>query len=59
MIDPGIYVITIDSLTYVLALYVDDSILVGPSGSYIDDFKRKLVSVLTFRILGPSLGFLA
>jgi hypothetical protein len=38
-VDPGIYVFIKEGKLYVLALYVDDNIIVGPSGSFIVGFK--------------------
>jgi hypothetical protein len=38
-VDPGIYVFTKEGELYVLALYVDDIIIVGQAGSFIVGFK--------------------
>jgi hypothetical protein len=38
-VDPGIYVFIKEGKLYVLALYVDDNIIVGTSGSFIVGFK--------------------
>jgi hypothetical protein len=38
-VDPGIYVLIKEGELYVLALYVDDNIIVGPAGSFIVGFK--------------------
>jgi hypothetical protein len=38
-VDPGMYVFSKEGELYVLALYVDDNIIVGPTGSFIVGFK--------------------
>jgi hypothetical protein len=38
-VDPGIYIFTKEGELYVLALYMDNNIIVGPSGSFTVGFK--------------------
>jgi hypothetical protein len=38
-VDPGIYVFIKEGELYVLALYVEDIIIIGPTGSFIVRFK--------------------
>ena len=52
MVDPGIYVFNRDDRLYILALYVDDSILVGPAGPFIDEFKANFGSRFNIQDLG-------
>ena len=37
--DPGCFTITVDGHLYILAVYVDDCILLGKQGPFIDRFK--------------------
>lgn len=52
MIDPGIYVHKSGANVYILALYVDDSILVGPAGPFIVEFKREFGKRFNIQDLG-------
>jgi hypothetical protein len=52
-VDPGIYVFIKEDELYVLALYVDDSIIVGPSGSFIIGFKSAFGERFNVQDLGP------
>lgn len=52
-VDPGIIVYHKGKLTYVLALYVDDSILVGPNGPFIFEFKIAFGRRFNVQDLGP------
>jgi hypothetical protein len=51
-VDPGIYVFSKEGALYVLALYVDDNIIVGPMGSFIDGFKSAFGMRLKVQELG-------
>jgi len=42
LVDPGVFTIYYESLLYILAVYVDDSILVGKAGKFIYRFKLDL-----------------
>ena len=52
-VDPGIYVFIKEGELYVLALYVDDSIIVGPAGSFIVGFKSAFGERFNVQDLGP------
>jgi len=52
-VDPGIYVFSKASDLYVLALYVDDSIIAGSQGSFIAEFKKAFGSRFNVQDLGP------
>jgi hypothetical protein len=52
-VDPGIYVFIEESELYVLALYVDDNIVVGPAGSFIVGFKSAFRVRFNVQDLGP------
>jgi hypothetical protein len=51
-VDPGIDVFIKEGEVYVLALYVDDSIIVGPAGSFIVGFKSAFVERFKVQDLG-------
>jgi hypothetical protein len=51
-VDPGIYVFIKKGELYVLALYVDDSIIVGPAGSFIVGFKSAFGKRFNVQYLG-------
>ena len=50
--DPGVYICNFEEKVYILALYVDDSILVGPDGPFISDFKDKFGKRFNIQDLG-------
>jgi hypothetical protein len=52
-VDPGIYVFIKEGELYVLALYVDDKIIVGPTGSFIIGFKSAYGERFNVQDLGP------
>jgi hypothetical protein len=52
-VDPGNYVFIKESELYDLALYVDDSIIVGPSGNFIVGFKSAIGVGFNVQDLGP------
>jgi hypothetical protein len=52
-VDPGIYVFINEGELYVLALYVDDNIIVGPTGSFIVGFKSAFGERFNVQDLGP------
>jgi hypothetical protein len=52
-VDPGIYVFIKEGELYVLALYVDDNIIVGPAGSFIVGFKSSFGERFSLQDLGP------
>ena len=52
-VDPGIYVHNKSHLTYVLALYVDVNILVGPDGSFASQLKVVFGRRFNVQDLGP------
>jgi hypothetical protein len=52
-VDPGIYVFIKEGELNVLALYVDDSIIVGPTGSFIVGFKSAFGESFNVQDLGP------
>jgi hypothetical protein len=52
-VDPGIYTYIRGSLCYILALYVDDGILVGPAGPFIVNFKEAFGKRFQVQFLGP------
>jgi hypothetical protein len=52
-VDPGIYVFIKEGKLYVLALYVDDGIIVGPSGSFIVGFKSAFGERFNVQDLAP------
>ena len=51
--DPGCFTITVDGHLYVLAVYVDDSILLGKQGPFIDRFKAAFGKRFKIEDLGP------
>ena len=54
LVDPGSFTILNDNLLYILALYVDDCILVGKFGEFITKFKTDLASRFDIEDLGPA-----
>jgi hypothetical protein len=52
-VDPGIYVFIKEGELYVLALYVDDSIIVGPTGSFVVGFKSAFGERFNVQDIGP------
>jgi hypothetical protein len=52
-VDPGIYVFIKEGELYVLALYVDDNIIVGRAGSFIVGFKSAFGERFNVQDLGP------
>jgi hypothetical protein len=52
-VDPGIYTTIYKGHLYVLAIYVDDCLLIGRSGSFIVDFKRDFSAEFKIEDLGP------
>jgi hypothetical protein len=52
-VDPVIYIFVKEGELYVLALYVDDNLIVGPSGSFIVEFKSAFGVRLNVQDLGP------
>jgi hypothetical protein len=52
-VDPGIYVVIKEGEFYVLAVNVDDGVIVGPSGSFIVEFKSAFGETLSMQDLGP------
>jgi hypothetical protein len=52
-VDPGIYVFIMECELYVLELYVDDSVIVGPTGSFIVGFKSAFGMRFNVQDLGP------
>ena len=52
-VDPCIYTFAAGGDLYILALYVDDSIMAGPQGSFISDFKRAFGKRFNVQDLGP------
>ena len=51
--DPCVYVFTQGDIHYILALYVDDTILTGPIGDFITRFKDAFGSRFDVQDLGP------
>jgi hypothetical protein len=52
-VNPGICVFIKEGELYVLALYVDDNIIVGPTGSFIVGFKSAFGVRFNVQDLGP------
>jgi hypothetical protein len=52
-VDLGIYVFIKEGELHVLALYVNDSIIVGPTGSFIVGFKSAFGERFNVQDLGP------
>jgi hypothetical protein len=52
-VDPCVYVFVQGDITYILALYVDDTILTGPIGDFITRFKLAFGSRFDVQDLGP------
>jgi hypothetical protein len=52
-VDPCVYVFTQGDIPYILALYVDDTILTGPIGDFITRFKDAFGSRFDVQDLGP------
>jgi hypothetical protein len=52
-VDPGIYVFNKGGELYVLALYVDVGIIVGPAGSFIVKFKSAFDNRFNVQNVGP------
>jgi hypothetical protein len=57
-VDPGIYVFIKEGELYVLALYVDDNIIVAPTGSFIVGFKSAFGERFNVQDLGKVSWFL-
>jgi hypothetical protein len=53
-VDPAIFTITSSSFLYVLAVYVDDSILVGRNSPFISTFKSAFSARFDIDDLGPA-----
>ncbi len=53
-VDPAVYFILHNSLLYIMAIYVDDNILVGKQGPFILTFKKNFSSRFQIEGLGPS-----
>ena len=51
--DPGCFTITVDGHLYILAVYVDDCILIGKQGPFIDRFKVAFGKRFKIEDLGP------
>ena len=54
LVDPGVFISFYEKLLYILAVYVDDSILVGKRGKFITEFKVALASRFEIEDLGPA-----
>ena len=54
-VDPVVYTILQNSLLYILAVYIDDYILVGKQGPFILTFKKNFFARFQIEDLGPSL----
>ncbi len=54
IVDPKIFTILYEQLLYILAVYVDDSILVGKIGKFILNFKASLSERFEIEELGPT-----
>ena len=54
LVDPGIFVYDSDGHCYVLAVYVDDCILVGSNGPFITRFKSDFAKRFKIEDLGPA-----
>jgi len=52
-VDPGIYTTTYKGHLYVPAMYVDDCLLIGRSGSFIAEFKKDFSSEFKIEDLEP------
>jgi hypothetical protein len=52
-VDPGIYISIKEGELYILALYVDDNIIVGPTGIFIFGFKSAFGMRFIVQDLGP------
>jgi hypothetical protein len=58
-VDPGVYVFNKDVELYILALYVDDNIIVGQAGRFIVGFKSAFGVRFNVHDLGPLSWLLA
>jgi hypothetical protein len=54
LVDPCVFTIIYQTLLYILALYVDDSILVGKRSKFFCKFKRDLSARFKIEDLGPA-----
>ena len=54
LVDPGVFTAFYEKLLYILAVYVDESILVGKRGKFITEFKAALASRFEIEDLGPA-----
>ena len=52
-VDPGIYTNIVNGHLYVLAIYVDDCLLIGRGGSFVIDFKKDFSTEFKIEDLGP------
>ena len=52
-VDPGIYTTISKGHLYVLAVYVDDCLLIGQSGSFILEVKKDFSAEFKIEDLGP------
>lgn len=54
MADPGVYIYDEENSSYILAVYVDDMIVVGKELSWIDHFKNSIKEKFKIKDLGQS-----
>ena len=54
LVDPGVFVVFIEKLIYIMAQYVDDSLLTGKAGKFFPDFKTSFSERLELEDLGPA-----
>jgi hypothetical protein len=54
LVDPCVFTMVFQNLLYILALYVDDSILVVKLGIFIPKFKKDLSARFKIEDLGPA-----
>ena len=52
-VDPGVFVFFIEKLIFILAVYVDDSILIGNTVKFFADFKTAFSERFEIEDLGP------
>jgi hypothetical protein len=54
LVDPRVFVLFVKKIIYILAVYVDDSILTGKSGKFFTDFKTAFSERFEIEDLGPA-----
>ena len=54
LVDPGVFVLFVERLIYILAVYVDDSILTGKAGKFFVEFKTSFSARFEIEDLGPT-----